>query len=122
MLLTDFLLEQAGMDHVAVAHSALFPPLAMVHAGRPRFPVRMHASQKDALVVMRSEVPLDPAVARPLAQGTLAWANRRHTERIITLDSVTAHLTTPHARFTSATADTARPRKAERWKSWKQAA
>lgn len=88
VLLTDYLLEQAGMDHAASADSDRFPPMAMVHDGRPRFPVRIHADAQLRLAVMRSEVPVPFSLARDMARTTVAWAKRHGLARIVTLDAV----------------------------------
>ncbi len=87
ILLTDYLLERSGMDHVASVDSPAFPPLAMVHTGKPRFPVRVHADAKSRLAVLRSEIALEPDLFHPLAQATVTWAKGRGMGRIIALDA-----------------------------------
>lgn len=91
MLLTDFLLEEAGMDHVASADSDRFAPIAMVHAGKPRFPVRIHADAKKRLALMRSEISPNPFLMRQLARASVAWAKHHGLERIVTLDGAVSH-------------------------------
>lgn len=88
ILLTDYLLGQASMEHVASADSPRFPPIAMVHKGKPRFPIRIHADPGTRLAVLRSEVPTQLFLLRSLARQTIAWAKENRLARIITLDGV----------------------------------
>ena len=89
ILLTDYLLEQASMDHVASADSNEFPPVAMVHEGKPRFPIRIHADEATRLCLLRSEIPTQLFLLRSLARQTIAWAKAHKLARIVALDGVT---------------------------------
>lgn len=93
LLLTDFLLEQQHMDQVAALDSEAFPPFAMLHRGRPRFPVRLHADVGSRLAVLRCEFSPPGFLARPMAQTLLRWAGERGLRRVVVLDAL--HLVPP---------------------------
>lgn len=88
VLLTDHILEQFRMDHVAAVDSEAFPPIAMVHRGKARFPMRIHADAASRIAVLRSEFAPGAAMARPLAHAILSWAMAKGFARIIALDTV----------------------------------
>lgn len=94
ILLTDFLLEQQRMDQVAALDSEAFPPFAMLHHGRARFPARIHADGGGAkLAVLRCEFGPPPFLARPIALALLDWAQAQGLGRIVVLDAL--HLVAP---------------------------
>lgn len=88
VLLTEFMLEQKEMRTTAAFDSDVFPPVTMVHDGRPRYAIRIHASEVDKLAVLRCEFPLEPKLARPLAAGIMKWCDTNGIKRVITLDGV----------------------------------
>ncbi|MBW3584010.1 MAG: PAC2 family protein [Euryarchaeota archaeon] len=88
VLLTEFMLEQKEMATMAAFDSDMFPPVTMVHGGRPRYAIRIHGSEMDGLAVLRCEFPLEPNLARPLASAIMKWCDDNGIKRVITLDGV----------------------------------
>lgn len=86
LLLTDFLLEQRRMDQVAALDSPAFPPFAMVHRGKARFPMRLHADPVSRLAVLRCEFAPPPSLARPIAAAILDWARVQGLARVVATD------------------------------------
>jgi predicted ATP-grasp superfamily ATP-dependent carboligase len=90
ILLTDFVLEDLDMDHTAALDSDAFPPLALMHTGKARFPVRIHADPATKVAVLRSEFAPPQFLVRPLTRAILTWATEHDLARVITLDAVFA--------------------------------
>lgn len=90
ILLTDLLLEQNGMDHAAALDSDAFPPIAMMHRGKARYPVRVHADPETKVAVLRSEFQMTHPLSRPLANGILDLADTFNIGRIVVVDGVQA--------------------------------
>ncbi|HVL87612.1 MAG TPA: PAC2 family protein [Candidatus Thermoplasmatota archaeon] len=90
-VVTDFLLDSLRMDQIAVVDSEGFPPVALVHDGRPRFPLRIHASVDDRVAVARSEIPLPAAVCRAVAHALLDWSVDRRMRAIVAIDALAGH-------------------------------
>lgn len=88
LLFTDHILEQHRMDQVAVLDSPMFPPIATVRRGKPRFPARIHAQPEQGLAVLRCEFTPAPWLARPLARAILDWARAQRLERVVVLDAL----------------------------------
>lgn len=87
-ILTDYLLEELHMDQVACVDSDAFPPYAMVHHGKPRFPVRIHADPKTRIALLRSEITPPGAWSRSIAAALLDWAQAQRIRRIVVPDGL----------------------------------
>lgn len=88
ILFTDLLLEENGMDHVAALDSEGFPPVAMMHEGKARYPVRIHADPDTKVAVLRSEFQTTHPLARPLGNAILECAEELDVDRIVVVDGV----------------------------------
>lgn len=96
-ILTDHLLEQLRMDQIACVDSPLFPPFAMIHRGKARFPVRIHADPATRIALLRSEITPPAAWSRPMSSAILEWAQAQGIQRIVVPDG----LRVPAARVSS---------------------
>lgn len=92
-VLTDYILHQLQMDQVACLDSPMFPPFAMIHRGKPRFPVRIHADPTTRIAILRSELTPIPTWTRPLADAILRWAHDQGIHRIVVPDGLLVHRT-----------------------------
>lgn len=88
ILFTDLLLEENGMDHVAALDSEGFPPVAMMRAGKARYPVRIHADPQTKVAVLRSEFQTTHPLARPLGDAILECAEELGVNRIVVVDAL----------------------------------
>ncbi len=52
-----YLITTLDTDQIAAFDSDEFPPLSMVYARRPKFPVRVYHAEKEKLSIFISEVP-----------------------------------------------------------------
>lgn len=95
VILTDFMLEDQAMDHLASLDAPGLPPVAMIHEGKARFPVRIHADPKTRIAVLRSETPVIPRLGRPMAQALVSWAKDIGLRRIVVLDMAFSSMERP---------------------------
>lgn len=83
-----YLITTLQTDQVAAFDSDEFPPLSMVYAHKPKFPVRVYHASKEKLAIFICEVPLPPRTHRPLARTVLEWAKARRARRILCLEGL----------------------------------
>ena len=83
-----YLITTLDTDQIAAFDSDEFPPLSMVYARRPKFPVRVYYAEKEKLSIFICEVPLATRTHRPLGRTLLEWARARAARRIICLEGL----------------------------------
>ena len=83
-----YMLTNLPVDQVCALDSEDFPPLSMVYAYRPKFPVRIYADPKSKLSIFIAEVPLPPRVHRGLALALLHWATTHRCRQIVCLEGL----------------------------------
>jgi uncharacterized protein len=71
---SECLVRSAKTEFVAVLDSPAFPPLSIIRDAKPNFPARVYANKELRLAMFTSELSLDPAMFRPVANTMLDWA------------------------------------------------
>ena len=77
---SHMILEQ-NFEEVGYIKSELFPPVMVVHERKVLNPVRIF--QKEKLIVILSEIPIDPKVGYSLAKRLTEWYKEKGAELII---------------------------------------
>ena len=83
-----YMITTLPTDQVCAIDSDEFPPLSMVYAFKPKFPVRIYAMADTKLTIFIAEVPLPPRVHRALALELLKWATAHHCRQIVSLEGL----------------------------------
>ena len=83
-----YLITTLPVDQVCALDSEDFPPLSMVYAYKPKFPVRIYALPQTKLSIFIAEVPLPPRVHRSLALSLLRWATTHRCRQIVSLEGL----------------------------------
>lgn len=83
-----YMISALGMDQIVALDAEEFPPLSMVYAHKPKFPVRVYADVPRRLACFISEVPLRSRVHRALARTLLEWARTHGSRRIVCLEGL----------------------------------
>ena len=83
-----YIVSGLKMDQIMALDSEEFPPLSMVYAHKPKFPVRVYANPNKKVACFLSEVPLPGKSHRPLARALLDWAKAEGAQRIICLEGL----------------------------------
>ena len=83
-----YLISALRMDQVMALDSEDFPPLSMVYAHKPKFPVRVYAAASAKVACFISEVPLPTKVHRSLARELIAWSKAQGAKRILCLEGL----------------------------------
>src|SRR2546428_7113372 len=69
-----YMITNLPTDQICAIDSDDFPPLSMVYAYKPKFPVRIYAMPETKLAIFIAEVPLPPRVHRALGLELLRWS------------------------------------------------
>jgi uncharacterized protein len=83
-----YLISALRMDQVMALDSEDFPPLSMVYAHKPKFPVRVYAAASAKVACFISEVPLPSKVHWSLARELIAWSKAQGARRILCLEGL----------------------------------
>ncbi len=83
-----YIISALKMDQVMALDAEDFPPLSMVYAHKPKFPVRVYADAAHKLACFISEVPLPAKVHRGLAKELLKWSIAQKAQRIVCLEGL----------------------------------
>ncbi|MEM4699986.1 MAG: PAC2 family protein [Candidatus Nezhaarchaeales archaeon] len=83
---TSFLVETLGLDEVAYVDSELLPPVMVLHRGRLKSPVRIHASGDLLLLVSEIAIPVEALPA--LVKEVTSWFKEKGVELMISLGGI----------------------------------
>ena len=83
-----YMISALRMDQVVAFDSEDFPPLSMVYAHKPKFPVRIYAVPGGKLACFISEVPLPARVHREVARTLIEWSRGQGAARILCLEGL----------------------------------
>ncbi|MCX8205143.1 MAG: proteasome assembly chaperone family protein [Candidatus Nezhaarchaeota archaeon] len=83
---TSYLVETLGVDEVAYVDSELLPPVMVLHKGRLKSPVRIHASGD--LLLLVSEIAIPVEVLPTLVKALTSWFKEKHVELMISLGGI----------------------------------
>ena len=86
LIAVNHIIGAVGLEESGYFESDLFPPVIVVHQGDPKAPVRIY--RKGKLVVVTSEVPIQPAIIPTLARKIVDWAKSKRSQLLITLSGV----------------------------------
>jgi len=76
-----FLVETLKMEEVGYLRSSLFPPLVILHKGKPAFPVRIYNYNNTFLIL--SEIPIPLPAIFPLSSKIVNWAKENKAEILL---------------------------------------
>lgn len=85
---TQYLYHHLEMEQVAKMDSDEFPPVAVVHDGLVKLPVRLYEAEGHDLVLVVSELPIHPAIANDVADNLVEWSRGQGARQIVSLAGV----------------------------------
>ena len=80
---SECLVRSVKTEFVAVLDSPAFPPLSIIRDAKPNFPARVYANEELRLAMFTSELSLDPAMFRPVANTMLDWALASNCDLVV---------------------------------------
>jgi uncharacterized protein len=70
---------------VGILDSSLFSPMSVIYDSKPNFPARIYANEEKKLGFFVSELVLEPATSRPVADIILKWSKDNKCRTIISI-------------------------------------
>ncbi len=92
LITANIILESAGkqntwdFDQVAVGDSNKLPSICVVYYSKPKFPIRIYASQETKIALLASEIPQYPPITREIGKKIFQWSKDKGIERIVSVE------------------------------------
>ncbi|MCD1294948.1 proteasome assembly chaperone family protein [Methanocella sp. CWC-04] len=90
-IVTQHLIEQFKMKNVGFVDSKLFPPVAVIYGGRVKGAVRIYESAEKELVVLFSDIPIEPLISKEVGSTIVQWIKTLNPKEVVSI----AGLATP---------------------------
>ncbi len=86
LIAVNHVINALGLMESGYIESDLFPPVIVVHQGDPKAPIRIYS--KNGLVVITSEIPIQPSIIPSLSRKIVDWAKTKGIQVLVTLSGV----------------------------------
>ncbi len=84
-IVAQYLIDQLKMKPCGRVDSRLFPPIAILYGGLVKGPVRIYEKPEKNLVIVFSDIPIDPIISREVGTAIVKWAKSLEPQEIISL-------------------------------------
>jgi len=84
-IVSQFLLDQFKMEVCGYVESRLFPPVAIVYGGLVKSPVRIYQNAEKEIVIVFSDIPIDPIVSTEVGRSIVNWMQTVNPKEVITI-------------------------------------
>jgi len=88
-IVAQYLIDQMDMKACGRVDSRLFPPIAILYGGLVKGPVRIYESARHGVVVVFSDIPIDPIISREVGRAIVGWARPLEPREIISIAGLT---------------------------------
>jgi len=82
----SYLIQQLKLPEAGYIDSELVPPVVVVHDSKPKRPIRIFG--RDDIVIIASEVPLNPRLSLEFAAEVAKWAKTKNSKILVGITSV----------------------------------
>lgn len=96
------IIDELKMEYVGSIDSRHFPPIAVLYEGLINMPVRVYESVEHGMVMVVSDIPINPVVAYDISKALLIWAKSINAREIVSLAGI-ATMNEDHKVFGAAT-------------------
>ena len=83
---SGYIIREQQMTETGYLESEAFPPVMVVHQGDPKPPLMLFS--KDDIVVLSSEIPIDPGLIPHIARSIIDWSKAKGVELLISLSGI----------------------------------
>ena len=73
-IVTQYFIDQLDMKPIGRVDSRLFPPIAILYGGLVKGPVRVYESAERNMIIVFSDIPIDPIISREVGRAIVSWA------------------------------------------------
>lgn len=82
------IIDELKMEYMGSINSRHFPPIAVLYEGLINMPVRIYESVEHNLVMIVSDIPINPMVAYDVSKALLEWAKSINVKEIVSLAGI----------------------------------
>jgi uncharacterized protein len=84
-IVAQYFIDQLDMKPIGRVDSRLFPPIAILYGGLVKGPVRIYENAERGLVIVFSDIPIDPIISREVGKAIVAWAKPLAPREIVSI-------------------------------------
>ena len=84
-IVTQYLIDQLDMKPRGRVDSRLFPPIAILYGGLVKGPVRIYENADRGVVIVFSDIPIDPIISREVGKAIVSWAKDYEPREILSI-------------------------------------
>lgn len=84
-IVTQYLIDQLNMQPRGRVDSRLFPPIAILYGGIVKGPVRIYENAEKGIVIIFSDIPIDPIISREVGKAIISWATPLKPREVISI-------------------------------------
>lgn len=96
LITANIILESGGTDNfdqIAVGDSNQLPAICVVYYSKPKFPIRIYASDRMKIALLASEIPQYPPITREIGKKIFHWTKTRGIKRIVSVEGYKSEYT-----------------------------
>jgi uncharacterized protein len=82
-IVAQHLIDQLKMQQKGIIESRLFPPVSIVYQGLVKSPVRVYESVEKNLIIIFSDIPIDPIISGEVGRNLVLWAKGLSPQEVI---------------------------------------
>jgi len=84
-IVAQFLMDQFKMTTCGYVESRLFPPIAIIYSGLVKNPVRIYENPQREIVIIFSDIPVDPLISGEVGRSIIKWAKNVNPKEVIAI-------------------------------------
>jgi len=84
-IVTQYLMDQFPVEQRGIIDSRLFPPIAIVFSGLVKTPVRIYEDTSRELVLVFSDIPIDPIISGEVGRTIINWVKTINPKEVIAI-------------------------------------
>ena len=82
------IIDELGMKYIGTMSSQYFPPIAVLFEGIVNMPVRIYESREHEIIVVVSDIPIQPALSHAVSRTLVDWAESINVKEIVSVAGI----------------------------------
>ncbi len=84
-IVVQYLIDQFEMKPIGFIESRLFPPIAIIYLGLAKNPVRIYEDAKREVVIIFSDIPIDPLISGEVGRTIVNWIKTVNPKEVVSI-------------------------------------
>jgi len=82
------IIDELDMTYIGSIESRLFPPIAVLYQGLINMPVRIYESEKNNLIMVVSDIPINPSISYDVSRVLIEWAGMIQAKEVVSIAGI----------------------------------